>query len=511
MQIPMHRTYSVEEPKRVRTGSSLVTKRTPVPPMKAPVEEGLRSVRSRKPSQWIWVTYVWLILASTRPLSSWLSLSQMRGPVEDLDVSGSPIDRNLMILLIVLALFVIGSRANRAKEILRCNRWLCVLFVMMFLSVVWSNFPGISFRRCFRSVGTLPVVLVVLTEDDPLEAISVLLRRVYYLIIPLSVVAIKYFRNIGVGYTWDGTEEMWVGLTKDKNNLGQIAVICAIVCVWHILRNWPKKKRSIDWLAFIPALWLLRGSATAHSGTAIVGFVIGAAGLFGLQLVKRRAAHAKRIILMATIGFLVLAPTIDLALALFDTTPANILFETTGRNATFSDRTFLWKDLLDIAAKRPVLGVGFGAFWVGPAGYDLYPMPNWSSVTHTWRPGEGHNGFIDVYVELGVVGLALTFFVICSAFTGALRDLQSEFEFGRLRLIIVLSILVNNLTESSLLDGTHSYWCLFLLVAVNIPARYLSPLKSETVRHNSSTQHEFYESAGMTVGVSRLPAAGRIR
>jgi O-antigen ligase len=354
------------------------------------------------------------------------------------------------------------------------------------------------------------VVLIALTEDDPLEAISVLLQRVYYLIIPLSVVAIKFVRNIGVGYTWDGTEEMWIGLTKDKNNLGQIAVICAVVCVWQILRNWPRKKLSVDWLALIPALWLLRGSPTAHSSTAIVGFAIGAAGLFGLQLIKRRAAQAKRIIRRATIGFLVLAPAINIGLALFDTSPANVLFETTGRNATFTDRTFLWKDLLDTAAKSPVLGVGFGAFWVGPVGYDLYPMPNWSSVTHTWRPGEGHNGFIDVYIELGVVGLGVLLMVILFAFTGALRDLQSEFEFGRLRLIILVSILVNNLTESSLLDGTHSYWCLFLLVAVNIPARYLSRLKPETVRRSRSMQYRLNESAGTTVGASRLSAAGRI-
>jgi O-antigen ligase len=386
-----------------------------------------------------------------------------------------------MILLIVVGLFVVGSRANRTKEILRCNKWLALLFIYMVSSVLWSNFPAISFRRCFRSIGTLVMVLIVLTENDPLEAIRSLLRRLYLVIIPFSIVAIKYFRNIGVGYTWDGREEMWVGLTKDKNNLGQVATCSGLVCTWQILRRWPKKKLTLDLLLLVLTLWLLRGSDTSHSSTAIVGFVIGAAGLFGLQLVKRRAAQARRTILRATVAFIVLAPAVYLALNQFDTSPTEVLLETMGRDATLSDRTFLWKDLLDNAAKSPILGIGFGAFWVGPSGYDLYPLPNWSSVTHTWRPGEGHNGFLDVYVELGILGLALVLLVIRSAFAGALHDLQNEFELGSLRLTFLLSILINNITESSLLDGTHSFWFLFLLVAVNVPGRNSSPLKPETV------------------------------
>jgi O-antigen ligase len=99
----------------------------------------------------------------------------------------------------------------------------------------------------------------------------------------------------------------------------------------------------------------------------------------------------------------------------------------------------------------------------------LYPFPNWSLVTHTWRPGEGHNGYIDVYVDLGVIGVALVLLVIGFAFAGALDDLHNQFELGRLRLTLLLSILTNNLAESSLLNGTHSLWFLFLLVAVNTP------------------------------------------
>jgi O-antigen ligase len=146
-----------------------------------------------------------------------------------------------------------------------------------------------------------------------------------------------------------------------------------------------------------------------------------------------------------------------------------VVLQATGRDMTLTGRTGLWKDLLDNAAKSPVLGVGFGAFWVGHIGYAMYPLNNWSRVTPEWRPGEGHNGFIDVYVDLGAIGVVLVLLIIGFAFAGAIDDLQNNFELGRLRLALLLSIVMNNLTESSLLKGTHSLWFVFLLVAVNVP------------------------------------------
>ena len=236
------------------------------------METRSRPVKPVTPSQWIWVPYIWLFIVSSRSLSSWLSLSGQGGTVVDPDLSGSPVDSALLTLLIVLGLFVLGSRAERTKRILARNKWLVVLFVYMALSVIWSNFPAISLRRCVRSMGTLVMVLVVLTEHNPLGAIRALLRRLYLVYIPLSIVAIKYFRNIGVAYNWSGIEEMWIGLAVHKNNLGQVAMCSGLVSTWQVLQNWSKKKLTLDLLLLVLTMWLLGGSKNSHSSTAIVGF-----------------------------------------------------------------------------------------------------------------------------------------------------------------------------------------------------------------------------------------------
>ncbi len=423
--------------------------------------------------------YIWLFIASTRGISIWLNLIGIGSDVSDADLSGSPYDRALMTLLMFAGLFVLGSRWKQTKEILRRNKWLVLLFVFSTASIVWSNFPGISVRRVFRSMGAFEMVLIVLTEKDPLGAVKALLQRLYLIHIPLSILTIKYFRTIGVAYTWDGSSEMWVGLTRHKNNLGQVSMCSGLFASWQVLRNWSKQKFSIDLLLLVLTLWLLKGSESSHSSTAIVGFLVCVTVLFCLQFIKSKAAQAKRIIVWGSLALALASPFVYLGFEAFNTTPTELVLEATGRDMTLSDRTYLWKDILLNAEKSPIVGVGFGAFWVGPVGYDLYPLPNWSTVTKTWRPGEGHDGYIDVYVQLGVVGIVLLVMVIGSAIGGALDTFHDQFELGRLRLALLLSVLINNVAETSFLDGTHSLWFIFLLVAVNIPT---APQRSNFVR-----------------------------
>jgi exopolysaccharide production protein ExoQ len=428
-----------------------------------------------KPSRWLWIPYVWLFFTSTRAVSSWLS-GAVTGVSTDADASGSPYDRLLMTCLIVVGFLVLGSRIQQTTRLLSRNKWVVALFIFILSSIIWSNFPAISFRRSIRSAGTLVMVLIVLTESSPEEAVRVLLKRLYFVHIPLSIIAIKYFRDFGVLYNWDGTEEQWTGLATDKNSLGHVAMCSGLFCIWQILHDWPKKDEKRNYKKLAPSLvmlflslFLLRGSKNVHSSTAILGFVICTVFLIGLQFAKARAAQAKRIILTGIAALIILSPVAYAVFQSFDAAPVQAVFQATGRDMTFTDRTLIWTDVINNVAKTPVLGVGFGAFWVGPIGYNTYPMPNWSRKTPGWRPEEGHDGFVDVYAQLGAVGLILFLIFIGSALSGALTPLVTDFQYGSLRLTFLLTIILSNITETSFLDGTHGLWFLFLLFAMNFP------------------------------------------
>jgi O-antigen ligase len=162
-------------------------------------------------------------------------------------------------------------------------------------------------------------------------------------------------------------------------------------------------------------------------------------------------------------------------------TPLSLVLELAGRDATLTGRTGLWTDLMTNASKSRWFGVGYGAFWVGPASYEMYPLENWSRETPRWRPMQGHNGYLDVYVELGIVGLVLLAGTLGTALFSIGRTLQNQYDAGSFRLVLFLSVLFNNVTESSLLKGTHSLWFLFLLAAVNVPALAKAPATARAV------------------------------
>src|SRR5262245_9880726 len=246
----------------------------------------MSKVRSDATSSVLWIPFCWLFIVSTRSVSSWFVRPD--GTVVDPDLNGTPLDRAILVVLIALALIVLASRRKQVVKILNNNRWLLALMLYMGLTVMWSNFPAISFRRYCRSVGALVMVLVVLTERNPLEAVSTLLKRCYLLHIPLSILAIKYFRNIGLAYGWDGSQEMWVGLAMHKNNLGQVAMASGLLASWLVLKDWNSRKLSSGLVLLGMTLWVLRGSKNSHSSTAILGFVVGVCVLLALQFLRGR-------------------------------------------------------------------------------------------------------------------------------------------------------------------------------------------------------------------------------
>jgi O-antigen ligase len=203
--------------------------------------------------------------------------------------------------------------------------------------------------------------------------------------------------------------------------------------------------------------------------------------LIGLQLIKKRATHARRVIATAVVALLLVVPPLSLVWMVFGSSPAAEIVQATGRNMTFTGRTLIWTDIINIAEKQPLLGVGIGALWVGHIGDALYPMPTWSAVTPGWRPTEAHNGYVDTYAQIGLVGLVLLMIVIGCAIRGTLDDLQRNFEFGTLRLTLFLAVLLCDMTETSFLLAANDLWFIFLLLGINLPASAISPQKRDGV------------------------------
>jgi hypothetical protein len=71
-----------------------------------------------------------------------------------------------------------------------------VVLVLVFYcaaSIFWSDYPDVAFKRCSKLLGTFRMVLIVLTSADPVRAIKTVVTRLGLLLIPLSILPIKYY------------------------------------------------------------------------------------------------------------------------------------------------------------------------------------------------------------------------------------------------------------------------------------------------------------------------------
>ena len=185
----------------------------------------------------VWIPTLWVGIIASRPISTWLGLGG-GGADYEYSLEGSPADRLFFFVMIVAALIVLLRRRVAWGFIFRKN-WPIFLFYTYFLvSVVWSDSPLPSFKRWFKDFGNIFVALVILTEANPGQAFRAVFVRCAYVLLPLSVIFIRYFPDLGRVYLRSGAMEV-TGVTFQKNSLGALVLVCGIVLIW----DWLERSR----------------------------------------------------------------------------------------------------------------------------------------------------------------------------------------------------------------------------------------------------------------------------
>jgi exopolysaccharide production protein ExoQ len=409
----------------------------------------------------IWLPTIWLMLSASKSIAFWLNPHSMTA-FDPYETSGSFIDRAVRTLLMVIALLVILKRKLKWQEVIKNNRALFVVVIYIAISIAWSGYKPVAAKRWFRAMGDVLMALVILTEGLPLHAIKMMLKRAAYILLPLSIVLIKYFRDLGVQYTWDG-HQMWVGVTSQKNTLGILACIVAILFIIEIVNTWRKRipliRRGIQIILLaISLLLLLRSNSSTAMGTFLIGLMI-----FTWSLIQKKTNSPTAIINVLLIPLV--------ASVLISSNLLNFAVTMSGRDLTFTGRTEIWSELLRIGSQRPILGLGYGSLWLGDRGYDL-----WQKL----GVRQAHNGYIEVYLETGIVGVFLVIAMIIQAYRNILRTIDLSFEYGYLRFIYFMIIVTQNVTETTLLSAGTMMWLLFLVVAI-YPLNFTKTENSDSI------------------------------
>src|SRR5580698_57008 len=383
----------------------------------------------------LWIPALWLLINGSRPVSSWFET----GPVIDSPekyLDGSPLDAAVFGVLLAAGLVVLFSRRRLVAIFLRANAPVLIFFGYCAISILWSDYPFVAFKRWTKAVGDVVMVMVVLTDPDRLSAIKKWLARLGFVLVPLSILLIKYYPELGRSYNPWTFIPMYAGVTLGKNLLGMTCLIAGLGSVWRFVSAYQSRKSAFRTRQMIAhgalvamVIWLLAmaNSMTSLSCFAMAGGLIVVTGLFRFA---RRPA----------VVHLLVASVVGISLcALF--LPQTGLVESLGRDATLTGRTAIWNVVISLAG-NPLLGCGFESFWLGQRLQKVWDMTERGIQ-------EAHNGYLEVYLNLGWIGVTLLGVIIVTGYRNAVAALRrGRDEASGLLLAFLIVGVVYNFTEA---------------------------------------------------------------
>src|SRR5208283_5064709 len=403
-------------------------------------------------SKALWLPAVWLFLTSSRGVSLWLGMApNFDSPDAYLD--GSPIDRAVFMGLLIAALAVVVSRMGWVAPLLRKNAPILLFFSFCAVSIFWSDFPFVALKRWIKSVGDLLMVLIILTEPDPMGVLKRLITRLGFILFPLSILLGKYYPHMGRRLTNSWNEEI-IGVTMQKNSLGVICMLYGLGFLWllrtvYLDREDPTRTRRLAAYSAVLVMiaWLL---AECDSTTSIGGLVM--AG--GVMLLATRPSLLRK---PAVVHLLVLAV---LFVALFPIFIDSSVLSAVGKDPTLTGRTETWKLLLGMPINWWV-GTGFESFWLGDRLQKLWDL----KMYENFYINEAHNGYIEVALNLGWVGVSLIGLILLTGYRNIIAAFRRDPERGALLLGFFLAVLFESLTEAAF-RMMYPSWIFLLLASI---------------------------------------------
>jgi O-antigen ligase len=259
-----------------------------------------------------------------------------------------------------------------------------------------------------------------------------------------------FFHIFGLGTAVDFFDVPgWIGVYNQKNALGvNMAFATAILLV---VRKSDVRYRSWATLGLTVVMALL---LLSQSMTAIVMLI----ATLAMYSFSRRLRMSYRSI---ALSLLIILPIFSYAIFwIFQ----NLEYVTglLGRDPTLTGRVQLWLLCAILAFRRPWLGYGYNAFW---RGYDGESAVVWRLFN--WHPPHSHNGFLEVWLGIGLVGLIIFLIGFGISFMHAIKCLRNHegIEYCWPLMFLVLMFL-SNLTGVNFLSRNAIFWIVYAATGV---------------------------------------------
>jgi exopolysaccharide production protein ExoQ len=356
------------------------------------------------------------------------------------------------ILAVFLITLLILAYDWRSVRVLLSATWPMLLPVLLAAcSVLWSVDPDSSQYRVLALTGTTAFGIFLAVRFSLEEQLS-LLALVLGIVACGSAVVALLLPGYGVmtGPDYGGA---WSGVFHHKNTFGRMMALATLVFSLLVLGS--RELRAIALLGMALCIALVLASLSQASLIVAIACLAAVGALSAMQ----RLPRAKWPVVLL-IGTMVVAWT-----GVWAMQHRESILTFLGRDLTFTGRTELWVVLLEKARIRPWLGYGYGAFWHGAAGVSGEVQ----RVFYGWYPIHAHNGFLDLVLELGIVGLLI--FLVPLGIYGYRTYAWGVVQRSPVCLwpvTYLLFFVLSNLAESALVRQNNIYWALYVAVILTV-------------------------------------------
>jgi O-antigen ligase len=363
----------------------------------------------------------------------------------------------LFMLVYVVTFFLLVARWKKVLYVLRKDRLIWGLGAIPIVSIFWSAAPAMTITRSIAIIGTTLFGLYLSARYSLKQQVQ-LVGWMFGIAIVLSLLFIVALPKYGImGGVHSGA---WRGIWTHKNGLGKMMVLSSLIFL--ILAIDTKKNRLVLWLGLILSVSLL---LLSRSSSSLLNLMIITTVFCLLRTLRWR--YELMIPALIAIG------VVTGSFYVWFTDNADALLGSVGKDTTLTGRTDLWPLVLEMIDKRPWLGYGYGAFWLG---YDSESAYVWYGSG--WNPPDAHNGFLDLWLHLGLLGLSLflvAFWItLVQGLAWARLCKTSE---GFWPVTYMTCLILVNLTESSLMTQNSIFWVLYIAVALSVLSPPEQPAK----------------------------------
>ena len=393
--------------------------------------------------------------------------------------------------VIVVVLSIVELVRTRV-ELRRLPMFLLLFLAFATASIAWSAYPGASALGVALTLATTAVAVFLatcLTWEELLETFSDAMRWVIGLSLVFEFVVAAFIRRpvlpfwvdysdldkIPAAFYWsrdllfEGGRIQ--GIVGNANILGMLALLGLIVFALRL----AARKGSPVWGWF----WLLAALATialTRSSTVIVAAVAVTLTAAFLGIVRRTAGVARLVAFVC--GAIVVAGGVVAAVV-----ARGPILAALGKSSDLTYRFEIWETVGALAAERPVVGWGWVSYWA-PWVHPFDDLIVIRGVTYL----QAHNAWLDVFLQLGAVGLALFGLFVIGALV---RSWGMAAEITRIRysaaelrwpetaapLLLLVALLVQSLAESRLIIEIG----FALLVVIAVKTGWRDPERAEGV------------------------------